>query len=155
MRFRVTSFKYKTNEIDQIRALFDEHPQLTLEHMRELLSFIQPQSNGLYGGAVKAEKKGFDCLYWALRIRTLKAFLRYLPQLVKEFDVHHESMCGWIEDSNHSKEGMPRFGYSRMPEPYLGLAFKGDSVHPVTYAENDDGSLRLGVLCGTRWHAHH
>jgi hypothetical protein len=73
----------------------------------------------------------------------MKTFLRYLPQLAKEFYEHEQYWEGAVGDHYLYEDGKPVFEYQNMPEPYLSIAFTGDTTTPLYWVnerlKDDEG----------------
>ena len=139
------AFPCRREDLEQLEQLFIVHPELEAKHILDLLAFLAPQTGNRGFGAVKRPSKGHDCYYWARRITDMKAFLRYLPKLAKEFFEYEAYWEGSVDDHYFYEEGKPVFEYETMPEPYLGIAFCGDTKTRLYTAheriKDDEGFL--------------
>ncbi len=145
---RLDGIRYTLAEIEQVRRLFITHPSLTLDHIRILLRWCEPRIEPFYIGDWSAPKKGHDKLYWARRTRSLKTFLRYLPDIIKEW-YRNEIMEGlWGEYPRlQDEEGeLVEVDYSSMPEPFLSIAFAADELLLNTYKRHHEHSMAWQVM---------
>ena len=77
-----------------------------------------------------APKKGHDFHYFIRRIKTVKHFLRYFPQLMREKYLNRTNF-EWIY---HPVTRKPIFDYSEMDEPFFSWLFSDNKV-PVDWCE--------------------
>jgi len=133
---RLRDFKYTSQDIKGLRQLLEKYGQLHFELIEELIRFANPQTSA-FAGQVKADQWGHDSFYFALRIDSLKTFLRYFRSLVKEYYLFNNEIEYdiWSVDQPRDEEGKPIFDYEMMPEPYLSLAFEGDTTNPITFVD--------------------
>jgi len=134
-------FGYKKKDIDELRQWFVQIPSLEYEHISTLVDFLQPQTHGLYIAPIKPHKSGHDGFYFARRIKTLGALLRYRRQLIQEFHVHETEQDLNIDVFGRDDNGRPNFSYAELPEPYFSLAYAGDTTHPVAWAPLDNEDI--------------
>jgi len=125
----------RPDELAALRQLFITHPSLTYEHVSELMKWCEPRVEPFYLGDWSAPKKGHDSLYWARRIKSLKAFLKYLPQIIKEWwrgtneeawniaydEYGDEHEWKWLNVS-----GEREYLYYGLTEPLLTIAFNNE-----------------------------
>jgi hypothetical protein len=135
---RGATIHYTLDDIDQFRDMLKDHADFHYEHVSELIEFLQPQTRSTLLDP-RAPRKGHDFYFWARQIKTLKQFIHYRPQLVREHYVSQAyGHCGRYAGFERDKNGKPMFDYSEMAEPYLSLAFANDTTNPITYVEAEE-----------------
>jgi hypothetical protein len=121
--------KPAAGELAELRDLFISHPTLNYTHVSELMKWCEPRIEPLYIGNWSAPENGHDELHWARRIKSFKAFLRYLSRIIKEWwrGTNEE---GWNEGWKWiDEEGEPvEYKYYGLPEPLLSLAFANEPL---------------------------
>jgi hypothetical protein len=130
--------KYTRKDLNDLRHVFEEHLHFKHEHFSELLGMVQPHAKWIVAGKLTAPKEGFDAHRCGRRIRTLGQMLRYLPQLTREHFIYWQSVLSSVNDFGQDKRGKHRFDYSEMREPYFSLAFRDETVTPVTFIDAEE-----------------
>ena len=120
-------WKYTKDDILRFREMFEAHSLLTYEHIEALLNFTSPQTNPAIWENKARIGKGHDWAYFARRIRSVKQFFKYLPQLVREYYMEEYSEQTEFE---HGEDGMPICEYHQMPSPFMKLAFDPANEKP-------------------------
>ena len=141
LEFQVNDFAFTKQDISKLRELFTSHPGLTPGH---LLPLLHRKPWDIVGQPIPIPKKGHDQWYWSRRITNLKQFLRYLPQLAREYHVSEQfGICGNETTFDREVNGRPIFHYDEMPQPLLEVAFENETKLPVTreYIEDEDGEF--------------
>ena len=125
-----------SKDMKKLRELFESHPQLQAEHIFDLFEDINPQSGKWGFGPIERPKKGHDDCHWMRSIGTLRQFLRYLPQLIKE-------VGGKRHFELSPKNGIPVKCYDDLEEPFFSMAFSESSKEAITYVVDcDNGEWR-------------
>jgi len=133
--FRDKGWKYTKDELIEVRQLFESHSLLTYGHIAALVNYTSPQKHPLIFENKGLIGKGHDWAYFARRIRSLKQFLKYLPQLVRE---HYVEELSEQSEFEYGEDGMPIFEFHKMPSPFMELAFDVANEKP----EWNDQSLK-------------
>ena len=139
LEFRVNEFPFTKQDVNRLRELFVSHPGLTPEHLLPLLHY-KPWD--IFGEYISPPKKGHDHWHFSRRITNAKQFLRYLPQLAREYHVSEQfGICGNEITFDREPSGRPIFHYDEMLAPLLEVAFENETKLPVTYkaGEDEDG----------------
>jgi hypothetical protein len=133
MAFEIEELPFQEKDIEKLRNLFLLHPTLTSD---DLLPLVHHRPYSIGFGYIPAPKKGHDFHHWARRIKNVKQFLRYLPQLIREHYVFEEyGISGLKTDYVIAENGRPLFCHAGMIEPLLTIAFQDEKVIPVTHEE--------------------
>lgn len=128
--FIVSKVKYTNDDITSLRKLFKDNPLLNYDNFVEMREYLLPQANEFIFGDKRVPKKGHDRFYFSRRIRDLKSFLRYLPQLIMEYFVLSED---YLRKPEQDEKGKLVFDYSDMKEPFLSMAFDNDKNYPIKH----------------------
>jgi hypothetical protein len=127
----INAFPYTEKDLKGLRLVLEMNPHLHMEHLQELFKSLHDHDGIM---KIKAPRIGHDFHYFARRLRTLKDFLHYLPQLVKEYFVRQYYLYEVHEPYIDLDEvGRPIFSYADMEEPYFSLAFRGDTTTAIRY----------------------
>lgn len=131
-------FSCTAKDAEQLRELFSHHSLLTYDHISSALQWCLPRQEPLYIGNWESPSTGWDEMYFSRRAKSLKQFLRYLPQVLCE--QYNDETNG--EFVTVEPDGTRRCDYSRMMEPLLTIAFS-NGKQPITYEEVQVGHVKI------------
>ena len=122
MLFGFNELRYTNADKAKLRSLFVDHPKFTPDIINDLIC------HDYLDGIPAKPKKGHDFYYFARKLTSVKYFLRYLPQLIKEKYLNSMS----VEADHHPVTKKPMFDYSGMEQSLMKIAFASTST-PVTW----------------------
>lgn len=139
LMYAMSGLSYTKQDHCKVREMFVKHPTLTPEDISELLRH-HPRPLLEY---VRSPRSGHDWWFWARRIKTVKQWLRYLPQLIREYCRFF--LCEQWDTFEDEETGRTIFKYSELRRPLLDIAFGLESRIPVTHKSeaNEDGDFNL------------
>jgi hypothetical protein len=137
--------KYTAKNIARLKGLLEHNDALRYDELMELIGHVQPQRFNTLAGRNREEKTGHQHHFFARRVNDLEDFLKYLPQLVREYYVlEHTDPEYWHLTLEKDDKGRWILDYDGMQEPFLSLAFKDNNTHPITFVDIDPQDWNSG-----------
>ena len=113
--WRMNDFQYTRKDLDQLRHLFRDNPHLPTDFFEQIHHALNPEGNWMRVGDWSAKKGEYDPMLFLRRIKTAKALLQYLPQIIHQKFRSAEMVDGKMEFTGAIEEPFDSIDYS-----YLG-----------------------------------
>ncbi|MEP6668799.1 MAG: hypothetical protein ABJF10_06590 [Chthoniobacter sp.] len=113
--WRCVGFKYTKRDMEQLRHFLTDNPRLPEDFFEQIHQNLNPEHNWMRLGDWSAKKGKYDCLRFLRRVKTAKALLQYLPQIIFQMFMRPEMIDGKIAFTGEIEEPFNSIDYS-----YLG-----------------------------------